>query len=70
MKSNLTSTLRSTRSAALSRAHFSPVLRGFTGDATPRGLTVSHLGDTNSLTPFWNPRLLDRLQSPLTRFRD
>lgn len=70
MKSNLPSTLRSTRSTALSRAQFSPVPRSFVRDSAFRGLSVSAAPESNALTPFWNPRVLDGLQSPLTRFRD
>jgi hypothetical protein len=69
MKSNLTSIRRPTHSVGFSRAQFSPVLRGITRDSALHGPTVSGARDT-SLTPFWDPHVLDRLQSPLTRIRD
>jgi hypothetical protein len=72
MKSNLAPILRSTRTAGLSRAQFSPVVRGVTTTGATSSLHGFDAPATRAttLTPFWNPHVLDRLQPPLTRFRD
>jgi hypothetical protein len=67
------------------RAHFSPVMRRTTQLALTRRGTAHRVDRrratmpaADTLTPstpniaprLWNPHLLDRLQAPLTRFRD
>jgi hypothetical protein len=69
-----------------SRAALSPVLRRATQDALTRSRVNARLAaarsaalpTSDSLTPatpslgerWWDPHLVDRLQTPLTRFRD
>lgn len=62
-------TARSPFSSSVSRAQFSPVFRRSTRGGGLRPLTGSLRSDAPP-TRWWDPHLLDRLQPPLTRYRD